>query len=166
MTGGQDGGSGKERDESDAKAEGYSSIAKLDAAEGNADLRDQTPSIDLRAPSLVEHNANTVHSSAATTTDALIGQEGTVSDDARAPTASPSHTASNDGAGLQTEVSWSLKPVSFPPLAEFPSELRVLVQDANGPCSFLALCNILIVSGRVVWCLNVFLSIAWPAASR
>ena len=48
-------------------------------------------------------------------------------------------------SGSYIEQEWALKPLQYPPFAQYPSELKILVQDANGPCSFLALCNILIV---------------------
>jgi hypothetical protein len=45
----------------------------------------------------------------------------------------------------EQEQQWPLKSIYFPPFSETPSEVKILVQDQNGPCSFLALCNILLV---------------------
>lgn len=50
---------------------------------------------------------------------------------------------SNDKAEQDQE--WPLKSIYFPPFSETPTEVRILIQDQNGPCSFLALCNVLLV---------------------
>jgi len=41
---------------------------------------------------------------------------------------------------------WPLKTVIWPPFSNAPREVKILMQDLNGPCSFLALCNVLLVS--------------------
>jgi len=45
----------------------------------------------------------------------------------------------------EKDQEWPLKSIYFPPFSETPSEVKILMQDQNGPCSFLALCNILLV---------------------
>ena len=41
---------------------------------------------------------------------------------------------------------WPLKSILWPPFSNDPTEVKILTQEANGPCSFLALCNVLLVS--------------------
>lgn len=43
------------------------------------------------------------------------------------------------------EQEWPLKSMYWPPFAEYPRQVKILMQDLNGPCSFLALCNVLLV---------------------
>jgi len=46
-------------------------------------------------------------------------------------------------------VRWGLKPIHWPP--EQPERvLRIVTQNENGPCSFIAICNILILRGEIV----------------
>ena len=44
------------------------------------------------------------------------------------------------------EQEWPLKSILWPAFAQHPQEVQILMQDVNGPCSFLALCNVLLVS--------------------
>lgn len=43
------------------------------------------------------------------------------------------------------EQEWPLKTILWPPFVDHPREVQILMQDVNGPCSFLALCNVLLV---------------------
>ncbi|KAH9948595.1 hypothetical protein B0H21DRAFT_733212 [Amylocystis lapponica] len=48
------------------------------------------------------------------------------------------------------EELWYLKPVSFKPDPESPPKnFKIITQNLNGPCSFIAICNILILRGRI-----------------
>lgn len=53
--------------------------------------------------------------------------------------------ATSSEPAAEAEASWALKAIRHPPLAKYPSEYRILIQDANGPCSFISLVNILLV---------------------
>lgn len=45
----------------------------------------------------------------------------------------------------EDDQEWPLKTVTWPPFSKAPREVKILMQDLNGPCSFLALCNVLLV---------------------
>lgn len=40
---------------------------------------------------------------------------------------------------------WPLKSIRWPPFSDRQTEVKILIQDANGPCSFLSIVNILLV---------------------
>lgn len=72
--------------------------------------------------------------------------------DDTAATARPTGTASLAPAALRSgEGSWKLKTLTWPDprVGGYRREVRVLTQNANGPCSLLALANALILRGSI-----------------
>ncbi|CCM06605.1 uncharacterized protein FIBRA_08884 [Fibroporia radiculosa] len=48
------------------------------------------------------------------------------------------------------EEVWYLKEINFQPTADSPSRtVKIVTQNFNGPCSFIAICNILILRGHI-----------------
>lgn len=58
----------------------------------------------------------------------------------------PQDHVATSSTTTSTEQEWPLKLIHWPPFTEYPRQVKILMQDLNGPCSFIALCNVLLVS--------------------
>ncbi|KAI0069801.1 DUF544-domain-containing protein [Panus rudis PR-1116 ss-1] len=57
-----------------------------------------------------------------------------------------------DNASVQTSLEevWYLKDITFKPDSDAePKQLKIVTQNFNGPCSFIAICNILLLRGDI-----------------
>lgn len=93
------------------------------------------------SPSIPPVDAGLVHLPNATL-DRAIDAGGASGEEARLSI--PSDNALGHDSS-PNEQEWPLKSILWPPFAENPREVKILMQDVNGPCSFLALCNVLLV---------------------
>lgn len=57
------------------------------------------------------------------------------------------------------EQEWPLKTILWPPFVDHPREVQILMQDVNGPCSFLALCNVLLVRACSLYAIKYLIMI-------
>ncbi|KAH8922443.1 hypothetical protein BT69DRAFT_1334708 [Atractiella rhizophila] len=55
---------------------------------------------------------------------------------------------SENGTG-QEVAQWKLKTIIWPPRNREATTIRIITQNENGPCSLIALCNILILRGQI-----------------
>lgn len=54
---------------------------------------------------------------------------------------------------IQTDERWLIKKIlwpPFPPSGSNPKSISIIMQNTNGPCSLLAVCNILLLQGSIV----------------
>ena len=103
------------------------------------------------APDTRPSGSTSNHASGATGSPEARENSGTRPDHIATGTAVASYPFTPQAAAVQDAVSkapqsWPLKTISWPPFSQNPRQVKILIQDVNGPCSFLALCNILLVS--------------------
>ncbi|KAI0090230.1 hypothetical protein BDY19DRAFT_992447 [Irpex rosettiformis] len=59
-------------------------------------------------------------------------------------------TVVQDNTRASLEETWYLKNITFtPPGSDAPKPFKIITQNYNGPCSFIAICNILILRGDI-----------------
>ncbi|EGG12378.1 uncharacterized protein MELLADRAFT_115056 [Melampsora larici-populina 98AG31] len=82
------------------------------------------------------------------------------SENERLPLPTPSTPSRNNQACApstsspnQTDERWLIKKIlwpPFPPSGSNPKSISIIMQNTNGPCSLLAVCNILLLQGSIV----------------
>lgn len=107
------------------------------------DVRHETEGVHDSNVNVNAPSASTVDNlelPSATSADKAEPQPATVEQEAHVPHPEEAPTRISTG-----EQEWPLKSILWPPFAQYPQEVKILMQDVNGPCSFLALCNVLLV---------------------
>ncbi|KAH9823178.1 hypothetical protein DFH28DRAFT_881163 [Melampsora americana] len=89
-----------------------------------------------------------------------VKSEAPSSESQQLPIPTPSTPSQNDQAcgpsissPLQTDERWLIKKIlwpPFPPSGSNPESRSIIMQNTNGPCSLLAICNILLLRGSIV----------------